>query len=170
MMGEIRAAAMSDDERPPEMTPWGDRDEPARRSTTAGPSSPQSKSFMTEFWKKYWVEKSNPGEHFYWLGAPFPWRRAQPDLYVKCLEKRFRLDATEPPKISKDGLDYVGRAYDRLINEARGLLTFYGLLFTSFGFIAQRLQARDKTSLLALAAALLPLAGSFLLLLLFRMD
>ena len=67
-------------------------------------------------------------------------------------------------------MDYIYRAYDRLINKSRGLLAFCGLLFTSFGLIAQHLPESEKTSWPTLAAGLLPLIASVPLLFLFWMN
>jgi hypothetical protein len=140
-------------------------------TSTAGTTpGPPKERWYKKLWNKCWADRKNSKAHFYWLGAPLPGRTAQLELYKAAIFSRFPFDRDKPPQTSKDGVDYVYRAYDRLINKSRGLLTFCGLLFTSFGLIAQRLKDADKTSNLALAGALLPLLASLPLLVLFWMN
>lgn len=67
-------------------------------------------------------------------------------------------------------MDYVYRAYDRVINKARGLLTFDGLLFAAFGLLSKSLQPGEQQSIWTFIAAVLPLVASLPLLVLFWMS
>jgi len=125
-------------------------------------------------WWNKWRDKANPDERLYLLGAPFPGRRAQTALYVAKLKQRFPFDPDKPPQTSKEGVDYVSRAYDRLIGKSRGLLTFCALLFTSVNVIATHLPPQAKadrlTHMALFAAWVLPLLASLPLLYLFWMN
>jgi len=125
-------------------------------------------------WWKNWQDKTNPDARVYLLGAPFFGRKAQTALYAANLKQRFRFDPEKPPPTSKEGVDYISRAYDRLIGKSRGLLTFCALLFTSFNVIAPKLTEQAKASWLihiaVVAASLLPLVASLPLLYLFWMN
>jgi hypothetical protein len=105
---------------------------------------------------------------FYFFGAPLRFLRRR--LYLETLVDRFKAPSKDPLEMTKDGVDYIYRAYDRVINKARGLLTFNGLLFTAFGLISKSLAGADIPGLLTFLGILLPLVASLPLLIVFWMS
>lgn len=142
--------------------------EPVSHSA-AHSTSPEGQEEEDKKMAKEARKMGNSNACFYWLGAPLG--HVQRDLYLTALQNRFKVDEKNPPETSKDGVDYIYRAYDRVINKARGLLTFDGLLLTAFGLLYRNLQSSSNNSGLLLSiGSVLPLVASLPLLVIFWMN
>ena len=109
-------------------------------------------------------------ESFYILGAPFFGRDEKIQEYSTAFRTRFKDTTRGEDGVSDQGVEFLYRGFDRLINMARGLLTFNALLFASYGVFSKDLPAGVIPRALLIACGALPLLASVFLLSLFWMT